>query len=155
MIEIGNKAPNFKLASSNGETISLNSFKGKNILIYFYPKDATPGCTKQAIGFTEHANEFEKRNTIVLGISPDNLASHEKFIKKHNLNVILLADEEKQAIESYGVWKEKKMYGRTFMGVERSTFLVDRTGTVKAIWRKVKVAKHIQEVLDEIEKQNQ
>lgn len=152
MIEIGNKAPNFKLASSNGETISLNSFKDKNILIYFYPKDATPGCTKQAIGFTEHADEFEKRNTIVLGISPDSLASHEKFIKKHNLNVILLADEEKQAIESYGVWKEKKMYGRTFMGVERSTFLVDRTGTVKAIWRKVKVAKHIQEVLEELDK---
>ena len=152
MIEIGNKAPNFKLASSTGETLSLNSFKDKNILIYFYPKDATPGCTKQAIGFTEHANEFEKRNTVVLGISPDSLASHEKFIKKHNLNVILLADEEKQAIESYGVWKEKKMYGRTFMGVERSTFLVDRTGTVKAIWRKVKVAKHIQEVLEELDK---
>lgn len=152
MIEIGNKAPNFKLASSNGETISLNSFKDKNVLIYFYPKDSTPGCTKQAIGFTEHADEFEKRNTIVLGISPDSLASHEKFIKKHNLNVILLADEEKQAIESYGVWKEKKMYGRTFMGVERSTFLVDRTGTVKAIWRKVKVAKHIQEVLEELDK---
>ena len=152
MIEIGNKAPNFKLASSTGETLSLNSFKDKNILIYFYPKDATPGCTKQAIGFTEHADEFEKRNTVVLGISPDSLASHEKFIKKHNLNVILLADEEKQAIESYGVWKEKKMYGRTFMGVERSTFLVDRTGTVKAIWRKVKVAKHIQEVLEELDK---
>lgn len=152
MIEIGNKAPNFKLASSTGETLSLNSFKDKNILIYFYPKDATPGCTKQAIGFTEHAGEFEKRNTVVLGISPDSLASHEKFIKKHNLNVILLADEEKQAIESYGVWKEKKMYGRTFMGVERSTFLVDRTGTVKAIWRKVKVAKHIQEVLEELDK---
>lgn len=151
MIEIGNKAPNFKLASSNGETISLNSFKDKNILIYFYPKDSTPGCTKQAIGFTEHADEFEKRNTIVLGISPDSLASHEKFIKKHSLNVILLADEEKQAIESYGVWKEKKMYGRTFMGVERSTFLVDRTGTVKAIWRKVKVAKHIQEILEELD----
>lgn len=152
MIEIGNKAPNFKLASSTGETLSLNSFKDKNILIYFYPKDATPGCTKQAIGFTEHADEFEKRNTVVLGISPDSLASHEKFIKKHNLNVILLADEEKQAIESYGVWKEKKMYGRTFMGVERSTFLVDRTGTVQAIWRKVKVAKHIEEVLDELDK---
>ena len=152
MIEIGNKAPNFKLASNTGETLSLNSFKDKNILIYFYPKDATPGCTKQAIGFTEHADEFEKRNTVVLGISPDSLASHEKFIKKHNLNVILLADEEKQAIESYGVWKEKKMYGRTFMGVERSTFLVDRTGTVQAIWRKVKVAKHIQEVLEELDK---
>ena len=152
MIEIGNKAPNFKLASSTGETLSLNSFKDKNILIYFYPKDATPGCTKQAIGFTEHADEFEKRNTVVLGISPDSLASHEKFIKKHNLNVILLADEEKQAIESYGVWKEKKMYGRTFMGVERSTFLVDRTGTVQAIWRKVKVAKHIEEVLNELDK---
>lgn len=152
MIEIGNKAPNFKLASSTGETLSLNSFKDKNILIYFYPKDATPGCTKQAIGFTEHADEFEKRNTVVLGISPDSLASHEKFIKKHNLNVILLADEEKQAIESYGVWKEKKMYGRTFMGVERSTFLVDRTGTVQAIWRKVKVANHIQEVLEELDK---
>lgn len=152
MIEIGNKAPNFKLASSTGETLSLDSFKGKNILIYFYPKDLTPGCTKQALGFTEFADEFDKKNTVVLGISPDNLASHEKFIKKHNLNVILLADENKQAIESFGVWKEKKMYGRTFMGVERSTFLVDRTGTVKAIWRKVKIAKHIQEVLEELDK---
>ncbi len=152
MLEIGNKAPKFKLHDKDGKLVSLEDFKGQNVLIYFYPKDLTPGCTKQAIAFTEHAEEFAKRDTIVIGISPDSSASHEKFTKKHNLNLILLADEEKQAIESYGVWKEKKMYGRTFMGVERSTFLVDRAGTVKAIWRKVKVAKHIEETLNELGK---
>lgn len=152
MLEIGSKAPNFTLKNANNETITLEEFKGKNVIVYFYPKDLTPGCTKQAIAFTEHEEEFAKRDTVIIGISPDSTASHEKFIKKHNLNLILLADEEKQAIESYGVWKEKKMYGRTFMGVERSTFLVDRTGTVQAIWRKVKVAKHINEVLEELDK---
>ncbi|GJL99126.1 MAG: putative peroxiredoxin YgaF [Methyloligella sp.] len=152
MLDIGSKAPNFTLKNANNETIKLEEFKGKNVIVYFYPKDLTPGCTKQAIAFTEHEDEFSKRDTVIIGISPDSTASHEKFIKKHNLNLILLADEEKQAIESYGVWKEKKMYGRTFMGVERSTFLVDRTGTVQAIWRKVKVAKHINEVLEELDK---
>lgn len=151
-MDIGNKAPNFTLKNANNETVTLEQFKGKNVIVYFYPKDLTPGCTKQAIAFTEHEEEFSKRDTVIIGISPDSSASHEKFIKKHNLNLILLADEEKQAIESYGVWKEKKMYGRTFMGVERSTFLVDRTGTVQAIWRKVKVAKHINEVLEELDK---
>ncbi len=152
MLDIGSKAPNFTLKNANNETVTLEQFKGKNVIVYFYPKDLTPGCTKQAIAFTEHEEEFSKRDTVIIGISPDSSASHEKFIKKHNLNLILLADEEKQAIESYGVWKEKKMYGRTFMGVERSTFLVDRTGTVQAIWRKVKVAKHINEVLEELDK---
>ncbi len=152
MLDIGNKAPNFKLPNKDGNTISLKDFKGKNVIVYFYPKDLTPGCTKQAISFTEYSEEFAKRETVIIGISPDSSASHEKFTKKHNLNLILLADEEKQAIESYGVWKEKKMYGRTFMGVERSTFLVDRTGTVQAIWRKVKVAKHIKEILEELDK---
>ena len=151
-MDIGSKAPNFTLKNANNETVTLEQFKGKNVIVYFYPKDLTPGCTKQAIAFTEHEEEFSKRDTVIIGISPDSSASHEKFIKKHNLNLILLADEEKQAIESYGVWKEKKMYGRTFMGVERSTFLVDRTGTVQAIWRKVKVAKHINEVLEELDK---
>ena len=152
MPEIGKKAPNFKLEDKDGKLVSLKDFKGQNVIVYFYPKDLTPGCTKQAIAFTEHAEEFAKRETIIIGISPDSSASHQKFTDKHNLNLILLADEEKQAIESYGVWKEKKMYGRTFMGVERSTFLVDRTGTVQAIWRKVKVAKHIEEVLNELDK---
>ena len=152
MPEIGKKAPNFKLEDKDGKLVSLKDFKGQNVIVYFYPKDLTPGCTKQAIAFTEHTEEFAKRETIIIGISPDSSASHQKFTDKHNLNLILLADEEKQAIESYGVWKEKKMYGRTFMGVERSTFLVDRTGTVQAIWRKVKVAKHIEEVLDELDK---
>ena len=152
MPEIGKKAPNFKLEDKDGKLVSLKDFKGQNVIVYFYPKDLTPGCTKQAIAFTEHTEEFAKRETIIIGISPDSSASHQKFTDKHNLNLILLADEEKQAIESYGVWKEKKMYGRTFMGVERSTFLVDRTGTVKAIWRKVKIAKHIQEVLEELDK---
>lgn len=152
MLEVGNKAPNFKLEKTGGGTISLEDCLGKNAVIYFYPKDLTPGCTKQAIALTENIEEFTKRDTIIIGISPDGMSSHDKFVKKHNLKIILAADEDKQTIESYGVWKEKKMFGRTYMGVERTTFLVDRTGTIKAIWNKVKVQSHVKSLLEELDR---
>ncbi len=151
MIEIGKKAPPFTLATTDGSCVSLEDFKGKWVIVYFYPKDLTPGCTKQAIAFSEKRPEFEQRDAVIIGISPDGVASHEKFIKKHDLNIILAADEDRQVIESYDVWKEKKMYGRTFMGVERSTFLVDRDGIIKALWRKVKVADHETLVLNTLD----
>lgn len=152
MIEIGQKAPDFSLPKNGGGTVSLNEFKGHRVIIYFYPKDSTTGCTKQAIDFTDLAKDFKDKDTVIIGISPDSVASHDKFTSKYNLNVLLGADEDKQILESYGVWKEKKMYGRTYMGVERSTFLVDRDGTIKALWRKVKAAGHAQMLLDELDK---
>lgn len=151
MLEIGKKAPQFTLPRDGGDKISLKDFKGKWVVIYFYPKDLTPGCTKQAIALAENAEEFKKRDTIIIGISPDSVASHDKFIAKHNLNFILASDEARKTIESYGVWKQKKMYGRTYMGIERSTFLVDRDGTIKAIWRNVKVQGHDKMLLDTID----
>ena len=154
MIEIGKQAPPFTLATAGGSSISLKDFKGKWVIVYFYPKDLTPGCTKQAIAFSQKIREFEKRDAVIIGISPDGVASHEKFAKKHDLNIILAADEERQAIESYDVWKEKKMYGRTYMGVERSTFLVDRNGIIQALWRKVKVAGHEDIVLNALDELN-
>lgn len=151
MVDINEKAPDFSLPKSGGGTVSLKDFKGQRVVIYFYPKDNTSGCTKQAIDLTEHAAEFAKRDTVIIGISPDSVASHEKFIEKHDLNIILAADEERSAIESYDVWKEKKMYGNTYMGVERSTFLVDRDGTIKALWRKVKVPGHAKMLLNKLD----
>ena len=160
MIEVGKKAPLFTLPrDSNGPDgeggrIALKDLRGKWVVLYFYPKDLTSGCTTQAIDLTDQADEFKKRDAVIIGISPDSAASHDKFIEKHGLNVILAADEDRKAIESYGVWKEKKMYGRTYMGVERSTFLVDRNGTINAIWRKVKVPGHAAMLLARIHEEN-
>lgn len=142
MLDIGDKAPEFTLPRDGGGTVSLADFKGKWVVIYFYPKDMTPGCTKQAISLSQNREEFDSRDAIIIGISPDGVASHDKFIVKHQLKIILAADETRQVIDQYDVWKEKKMYGRSYMGVERSTFLVDRDGIIKALWRKVKVADH-------------
>lgn len=147
MTEIGKQAPSFTLERDGETKISLKDLKGQWVVVYFYPKDATPGCTKQAIAFTEHADEFAKLDTVIVGISPDSVRSHDKFIQKYGLNIILASDEKRSAIESYEVWKEKKMYGRSYMGVERSTFLVDRRGIIQAVWRKVKVPGHVDEVL--------
>ena len=147
MTEIGRQAPSFTLERDGETKISLKDLKGQWVVVYFYPKDATPGCTKQAIAFTEHADEFAKLDTVIVGISPDSVRSHDKFIQKYGLNIILASDEKRSAIESYEVWKEKKMYGRSYMGVERSTFLVDRRGIIQAVWRKVKVPGHVDEVL--------
>ncbi|MEQ8825913.1 MAG: peroxiredoxin [Filomicrobium sp.] len=148
MVEEGKKAPNFKLPDTDGETVQLSKLKGSAVVLYFYPKDDTSGCTKEAIAFTELLGEFEAAGATILGVSPNDEKSHRKFIDKHDLKVRLLADTEKAAAEAYGVWVEKSMYGRKYMGVERSTFLIDKAGKVSRIWRKVKVPGHAQEVLE-------
>ncbi|MGE3247531.1 MAG: thioredoxin-dependent thiol peroxidase [Beijerinckiaceae bacterium] len=144
----GGKAPAFKLPASSGGDVSLASLKGKKAVLYFYPKDDTSGCTREAIDFTALAKEFEKAGTAVVGISPDSIKKHQKFIEKHNLGIELLADESKSMLEDYGVWTEKSMYGRKYMGVERTTVLIDANGKVAKVWNKVKVAGHAQEVLE-------
>ena len=147
MVEEGKNAPGFSLPNSDGEIINLSDFKGKSVVIYFYPKDNTPGCTKQACGFRDASEEYALVNSIVIGISPDNEASHQKFRDKFDLPFHLLADPDLQAIKAYGVWKEKNMYGKKYMGVERSTFIVDKEGIVAKIIRKVKVDGHVESVL--------
>ncbi|MCL4169930.1 UNVERIFIED_CONTAM: hypothetical protein GTU68_042338 [Idotea baltica] len=148
MVEEGKKAPDFNLPADGGDKIKLSALKGAPVVVYFYPRDNTPGCTKEAIAFTELLPEFEKTNAKIIGISPDNVAAHDKFIAKHNLGVRLAADEEHLTAEKYGVWVEKSMYGKKYMGVERSTFLINASGKVARIWRKVKVAGHAEAVLD-------
>ncbi len=147
MVEVGKKAPQFTLPDSFGNKVSLKSFFGKKVVLYFYPKDNTSGCTKEALGFKEALPEIEKRNAVVIGISKDSQESHQKFIAKYDLPFILLSDPELKVIQKYGVWVEKSMYGRKYMGVERSTFIIDEKGKIKKIFRKVKVAKHVEEVL--------
>lgn len=148
MVAEGTKAPDFTLPGDNGEKIKLSALKGHPVVVYFYPKDDTPGCTKEAIAFTGLLPEFEKLGAAIIGISPDSVAAHDKFIAKHELGIRLAADENKKVVEKYGVWVEKSMYGRKYMGVERSTFLVDAKGKIVRIWRKVKVAGHAEAVLD-------
>jgi len=147
MLQDGDKAPGFELPRDGGEKVKLSDFKGKPVIVYFYPKDDTSGCTKEAVGFSQAIAAFNEAGAEVIGISPDSVKSHDKFRDKHDLKVILLSDEEKQAIEAYGVWVEKKMYGRTYMGVDRSTFLIGKDGTIRRVWRKVKVPGHVDEVL--------
>lgn len=144
----GMSAPLFTLPRDGGGTVSLETFAGRKVVLYFYPKDNTSGCTVEAVDFTALLPEFEKADTVVIGLSPDSAASHDKFCKKHNLGVILAADEEKNVLSAYGVWTEKSMYGRKYMGVERTTVLIGRDGTVAQIWPKVKVKGHAQEVLE-------
>jgi peroxiredoxin Q/BCP len=147
MVEEGSKAPAFTLPVSSGGKVKSADLKGKPIVVYFYPKDDTPGCTKEAIDFSEHVAEFERLGATIIGISPDSVAAHEKFIAKHELTIRLASDEEKKIAEKFGVWVEKSMYGRKYMGIERSTFLIDKKGKVAKIWRKVKVAGHANTVL--------
>ena len=147
MPEIGDTAPDFTLATDGGGEFSLSAQKGNPVVVYFYPKDDTSGCTKQAIAFTESLGEFEKAGAKIIGISPDSVTKHDKFKAKHELAVTLGADEEKAILEAYGVWVEKSMYGRKYMGVERSTFLVDGDGKIAQMWRKVKVPGHAEKVL--------
>ena len=143
----GNQAPDFTLEADDGSRFRLADHKGSKIVVYFYPKDDTQGCTIEAIDFTKAAPAFAKAGTKVVGISPDSVASHCKFRDKHGLAITLAADPERKAIEAYGVWAEKSMYGRTYMGVERSTFLIDKDGRVARAWRKVKVPGHVEAVL--------
>ncbi|MCH9807043.1 MAG: thioredoxin-dependent thiol peroxidase [Alphaproteobacteria bacterium] len=151
MVAEGKKAPNFKLPDADGEVVELAKCKGAPVVLYFYPKDDTSGCTKEALDFTAQMAEFEAAGTIVLGVSPDTQQKHRKFIDKHELSVRLLADTEKQAAQTYEVWVEKSMYGRKYMGVERATFLIDRSGKIVRIWRKVKVPGHVGEVLSAVQ----
>ena len=148
-LTIGDKAPDFRLPRNGGGDISLSDLRGKEVVLYFYPKDDTSGCTAEAIDFSALGAEFEAANTVVIGISPDSVKSHDKFAAKHSLSVMLAADEERNALEAYGVWKEKSMYGKKYMGVERTTVLVSPDGKVAKIWSKVKVPGHAQAVLDE------
>ncbi|HVW58264.1 MAG TPA: peroxiredoxin [Rhizobiaceae bacterium] len=147
-IDVGQIAPDFDLPTDGGRSLKLSSLKGKPVVLYFYPKDDTSGCTAESIAFSALKPQFEKLGATVIGMSPDGQKSHDKFKAKHNLAVDLVADEEKKTLEAYGVWKEKSMYGRKYMGVERSTFLIDPQGKVARAWRKVKVPGHAEEVLE-------
>ena len=146
-LEEGDPAPDFTLPTEGGGHARLADFKGKPVVLYFYPKDDTSGCTAEAIAFSGLKAKFDAAGAVVIGVSPDSAASHDKFKTKHGLAVALAADPERSAIEAYGVWKEKSMYGRKYFGVERSTFLIDRQGRIAKIWRKVKVPRHAEEVL--------
>lgn len=147
MLEIGKKAPSFLLMDTNGVKISLNDFKGWKVVLYFYPKDMTSGCTKEACDFRDIFPNFKKVKTVVIGISADSVESHKKFESKYKLPFTLLSDEKKEVVIKYGVWKEKNMYGRKYMGIERTTFIIDKGGLIKKIFPKVKVAGHVEEVL--------
>lgn len=147
MIEEGSPAPDFELPSDSGETVTLSSLRGKPVVLYFYPKDDTPGCTTQACGIRDAYGEFERAGAVVLGVSPDDEKSHVKFRKKHELPFTLLADTEHEVAERYGVWGEKKFMGRTYMGVKRWTFVIDEEGNVKKIFPDVKPAQHADDVL--------
>lgn len=144
----GKKAPAFSLPADDGSTVSLKSLAGKKAVLYFYPKDDTPGCTTEGIAFSALKKKFDAAGTVVLGISKDSIEKHCKFRDKHNLTVRLLSDEEGKMLEAYGVWTEKSLYGRKFMGIERSTFLVDEKGVVRKVWPKVKVNGHAEDVLE-------
>jgi len=149
-LNIGDKAPQFELPGDGGGTVRLSDFAGQPAVVYFYPKDDTAGCTAEAIDFSRLKPEFEQAGATVIGISPDSAKKHDKFRKKHALAVALAADEERKAIEAYGVWVEKQMYGRSYMGVERTTFLIGRDGRIAQIWRKVRVKGHAEAVLEAV-----
>ena len=148
MIEEGKKAPGFKLKNQVGKTISLSEYKGKNVVLYFYPKDNTSGCTKEACNFRDEFPKFKNIDAVILGVSPDSVSSHKKFAEKYDLPFDLLSDEGKNVLETYGVWKEKSMYGRKYMGVERTTVVIDENGKIKKIFPKVKVDGHNKEILN-------
>ena len=150
MLDEGTKAPGFSLPGDGGETISLAKLKGRIVVLYFYPKDDTSGCTREAQDFTALASEFEALGAVVVGVSPDSAKSHDKFKSKYELGVRLAADETHEVAEAYGVWVEKSMYGRKYMGVERSTFLIDAKGRIAQSWIKVKVPGHAAAVLDAV-----
>ncbi|MDR4479132.1 MAG: thioredoxin-dependent thiol peroxidase [Nitrospira sp.] len=146
-LEVGAKAPDFSLPDQHGSTVTLKSLKGKQVVLYFYPKDDTSGCTKEACDFRDAFAPIKKAGAVVLGVSKDGTASHQKFIAKYGLPFALLSDEETVVCKAFGVYKEKSMYGRKYMGIERSTFVIDPTGRLKAVFRKVKVPGHVDEVL--------
>lgn len=148
--EEGDKAPDFNMPADGGGNVSLGDYSGRNLVLYFYPRDDTPGCTKEAIAFTGMADDFAAADTTVIGVSRDTVAKHDKFKAKHELTVALGSDEDGKVCEDYGVWVEKNMYGRKSMGIERSTFLIGGDGKIRKVWRKVKVAGHAEAVLEAV-----
>jgi peroxiredoxin Q/BCP len=151
-LKVGQKAPDFTVMNDSGEKVKLSDFKGKKVVLYFYPKDDTPGCTKEACAFRDGISEMKKKGAVVLGVSADSVESHKKFKNKFDLNFPLLADTDKKIIEGYGVWKEKSMYGKKYMGIERTTFVIDEQGKISHIFPKVKVDQHYDEVLQALAK---
>ena len=150
MLEIGQPAPGFSLPNENDDIISLKDFKGKKLVLYFYPKDSTPGCTTEAKGFTALKKEFEAEGAIVLGASKDSIKRHQNFIAKQELTVSLLSDEDGVLCDAYGVWIMKELYGREYMGIQRATFLIDEKGIIQNVWPKVKVKGHVDAVLEAV-----
>lgn len=150
MPDVSQPAPDFTLPVTGGGDVTLSALKGTPVVLFFYPRDDTPGCTKENIGFSEHLEAFGAAGAKVYGISRDSMAKHEKFAAKHGLDVPLLSDEEGSVTETYGVWVEKSMYGKTSMGIERATYLIDAEGNIAKIWRKVKVPGHVEEVLEAV-----
>ena len=150
MIDVGQAAPDFTLPRDGGETLTLSALQPKTVVLFFYPKDDTSGCTKEAIGFTENLAAFEAAGATVIGISKDSVKKHDKFIAKHELGVPLVSDEESDVCEQYGTWVEKSMYGKKYMGIERSTFVIDGKGKISHVWRKVKVPGHVDAVLEAV-----
>lgn len=147
-LQAGDKAPDFKLATDGGDDITLSELQGQPVILYFYPKDDTPGCTTEAIDFTASKADFDGLNAVIIGVSKDSVAKHDKFKAKHDLKVLLGSDPEGEVIEAYGCWVLKKNYGREYMGIERSTFLIGPDGKLAEIWRKVRVKGHVEKVLD-------
>ncbi len=148
MIKVGDHAPEIELPATDGTSVKLSDFKGSKVVLYFYPKDATPGCTREACSFQENIGRLKKKGAVVLGVSADSVESHQKFAGKYGLEFPLLSDETRKVCKAYGVWQERSLYGRKFMGVARTTFVIDEKGTVKHIFPKVKVEGHTQEILD-------
>ena len=148
MLEIGTKAPDFNLPDQDGNFHTLEEFKARKVILYFYPRDNTPGCTKQACGFAERMPDFQEKGAIVIGISKDSVASHKKFQEKFDLPFLLLSDKEREAIEAYDVWKEKRLYGKTSMGVVRTSYLIDEEGIIQNAFEKVKAADNPQQMLE-------
>ncbi len=150
MIDTGDTAPDFTLPRDGGGEITLSDLKPQKVVLYFYPKDDTPGCTKEAIGFTEHVKAFEEAGAMIIGVSKDPVSKHDKFVAKHDLGIALVSDEASNLCERYGTWVEKNMYGKKYMGIERATFLIDGNGQIAQVWRKVKVPGHVEAVLDAV-----
>ena len=153
-LKVGQKAPDFTVMDDKGEKVKLADLKGKKVVLYFYPKDDTPGCTKEACAFRDGIDKIKKRGAVVLGVSADSVESHKKFKNKFDLNFPLLADSDKKMVEAYGVWKEKSMYGKKYMGIERTTFVIDENGKIAHIFPKVKVDQHYDEVLEALMDEN-
>jgi peroxiredoxin Q/BCP len=146
-LKVGDVAPDFTLPTDSGGSVTLSRFRGKKVVLYFYPKDDTTGCTKQACAFRDSDSDFANFGAVILGISKDSVASHDKFKKKYSLPFILASDEKSDVCERYGVWVQKSMYGRKYMGIERTTFLIDEKGIIRHVWPKVSISGHIEEVL--------